>query len=78
MGTHAVFEPLRVEAARLAAGGPPDADFLTRQTKWNPFTFGDLCEASLSGRSTGAEICLATQEREWRLLFDHCYRRAVA
>ena len=37
VGTHAVFEPLRMEAARLAAGGPPDADFLTRQDEMGSF-----------------------------------------
>ena len=49
VGPHPVFEPLREEAARLAVGGPADTAFLVRQANWDPFGFGDLCEASLSG-----------------------------
>ncbi len=77
VGPHPVFEPLRVLAARLAADGLPQAAFLTRQAKWDPFAFGELCEASLSGRVPCEALCRAIQECEWRLLFDHCHRRAV-
>src|SRR5205807_5918516 len=47
VGRHPVFEPLRVEAARLAVDGPGAAAFLTRQSDWDPYAFVDLCEASL-------------------------------
>jgi hypothetical protein len=45
VGTHPVYEPLRRDAARLAATAPPEAAFLTRQASWDPFAFVDLCEA---------------------------------
>ena len=77
VGSHPVFEPLREEAARLATGGPPQAAFLTRQTRWDPFAFGDLCEAALARRAPCETLCMAIQEWEWRLLFDHCHRAAV-
>ena len=77
VGMHAVFEPLRVEAARLAADAPPAATFLTRQAKWDPFAFGDLCEASLADKAPCEALCRSIQQCEWRLLFDYCYRRAV-
>lgn len=78
VGMHPVFLPLRDEAARLAAGGPADAAFLTRQTKWDPFAFGDLCEASYEDMTPCHELCRRVQRAEWELLFDWCYRRAAA
>ncbi len=77
VGMHPIFPTLREEAARLAAGGPPDAAFLPQQKKWDPFAFGDFCEASLAGRNSCEALCREIQEHEWRLLFDHCYRLAV-
>jgi hypothetical protein len=76
VGTHPVFTPLRLEAAELAASGPAEASFLTRQAKWDPFAFGALCEASLAGRSACEDLCRRVQQAEWRLLFHHCFGRA--
>jgi hypothetical protein len=77
VGTHPVFEPLRLAAAKLAADPPPAAAFLTRQKQWDPFAFVDLCETALAGREPCAMLCRQVQQAEWGLLFDHCYRRAV-
>jgi hypothetical protein len=77
VGAHRVFEPLRIEGARLGADAPPSAAFLTGQTKWDPFAFGGLCEASLSGGAPCEALCRSVQQCEWRLLFDYCYRRAL-
>lgn len=77
VGTHLVFERLREEAARLAAAGPPEAAFLTRQTRWDPFAFIDLCEASFEETAPCHELCRRVQMAEWELLFDDCYRRAL-
>lgn len=77
VGAHPVFAPLRAEAAELAAAGPAEAALLTRQAAWDPFAFGDLCEAALAGRAACEDLCRRVQQAEWRLLFDHCFRRAV-
>jgi len=44
---------------------------------WNPFAFVDLCEKA-SQRGTNIETCQELQQLEWKLLFDHCYRKAVS
>ncbi len=78
VGDHAVFEPLGRAARDLVGEAPhPSARFLTTQAAWDPHAFVDLCEASLSGRSPCEALCRSVQQSEWRLLFDHCYRRAV-
>jgi hypothetical protein len=77
VGSHAVFEPLREEAARLAGDAPGPAAFLGRQGSWDPFAFVDLCEASSAERAACHELCRQVQRVEWELLFDWCYRRAT-
>lgn len=76
---HPVFEPLHQEAARLAAEAEADqsADFLKKQTSWNPFAFVDICEAQVNSQSATEMLCRKIQQREWELLFDHCYRKAI-
>ncbi len=77
VGTHPVFEPLHQEAQRLArAESHEAADFLVKQIRWDPFAFIDLCEASLAGRVPCEMLCRQIQQREWELLFDHCWREA--
>ena len=78
VGVHAVFGPLRIEAARLAAAEPcAAAAFLVQQHEWDPFAFVDLCEAALAERAPCMQLCQLVQRREWELLFDSCYRAAV-
>ena len=78
VGDHPVFPAVRVAAAELAAAGPqPAAAFLTRQNAWDPFAFIDLCEASLSEQALCAMLCRQVQQREWEVLFDYCYRKAI-
>jgi hypothetical protein len=78
VGTHPVFELLGAAAAKLAAGAPPQAAFLTRQPSWDPFAFIDLCEASYDEKSSCHELCRRVQQAEWELLFDWCFRRSIA
>jgi hypothetical protein len=75
VGRHPIFEPLCREAAQLDA--PPPAAFLTRQTRWDPFAFIDLCEASADEAADCHALCRQVQRLEWELLFDWCYRQAV-
>jgi hypothetical protein len=79
VGEHPIFEPLRQAAAELAGAGAVHASamFLTRQAAWDPFAFVDLCEACLDRSSPCGELCQKVQQKEWELLFDHCYRQAI-
>jgi hypothetical protein len=77
VGDHPIFAPLRDEAARLAADGPAAGRGLAARAGWDPFAFVDLCEAARSGKPDLARLCQQVQQREWELLFDHCYRAAA-
>src|SRR5205823_11995137 len=57
VGTHSVFEPLRVAAAELAASAPPDAAFLRKQSAWDPFALNDLCEANRKETAPCNDLC---------------------
>jgi hypothetical protein len=78
VGRHEVYGVL-AEAAALARAPVPDraGDFIVSQGAWDPAAFVDLCEASLQGRAPHQTLCRRIQQREWQLLFDHCYRRAI-
>ena len=78
VGRHPVFQPLCAAAADLAvAAGKLDAgaDFLSKQTAWDPNRWIDLCEAARLGQTGEAtqRLCRLVQRREWELLFAHCY-----
>ena len=79
VGRHPIFPKLR-QIARdhaLAAAELPEVRFLSEQKQWDPAAFIDLCEASRLGRSSAEMLCRKIQLREWQLLFDYCFRRAV-
>jgi hypothetical protein len=82
VGGHPVFADLG-EQAHVAASAAADADSslgetLLRDGAWNPFAFVDLCQAVARGQTAARELCLDIQQAEWELLFDYCYRGAVA
>ena len=79
VGKHAVFEPLCEAGRELASAEkvPGPARFLATQPAWDPLAFVDLCEACLAGSSPCTLLCRQIQQREWELLFDHCYRHAA-
>lgn len=70
VGSHGIFPQLAAEAQTLGltlSGGA-----------WDPFAFIDACEKH-RGSSGDAEMLLRkVQMREWELLFDWCFARAVA
>src|SRR5438128_1014993 len=78
VGRHPVFEPLGKSAAELARapGAPKEAALLAEHTSWDPFAFIDLCEAAAQSKADEL-LCRRIQRREWDLLFEYCYRRAV-
>jgi hypothetical protein len=79
VGEHPIFGSLQQAAAALAAEAPSEAaaQLLVTESRFDPFRFVDLCEAAVRGRSSGETLCRKVQAREWELLFDYCYRRAV-
>jgi hypothetical protein len=79
VGNHPVFELLRAAAANLAArqAAPGSVEFLKTQSDWDPLAFIDLCEASRQKRSATHLLCRQIQQKEWELLFEYCYARAI-
>jgi hypothetical protein len=77
---HAIFQPLAAAAREIARGAKLDAaaEFLATQNTWDAFQFVDLCEVIASGRSQAELVAREVAKAEWQLLFDHCYRKAVA
>jgi hypothetical protein len=80
VGQHPVFNDLHAAAREEAsrARGVKQAAELVEQEAWEPYRFVDLCEAALDGDAALQELCMAVQMREWELLFDFCYRQAIA
>ena len=83
---HPIFEPLAEAARELISGDArlqapnktdPAAIFLATQRNWDPFRFVDLCEAVARGKSNAQLLCRQVALAEWRLLFDHCFWKAV-
>jgi hypothetical protein len=76
---HAIFASLAAAARELAAKEPldPSAEFLATQSTWDPFRFIDLCETIARGRSPHESLARHIARAEWRLLFDHCWRKAI-
>lgn len=78
VGGHPIHAELH-RAARALAGQTPDdaAAALLAQGSWDAFGFVDLCQEAASGGSQAETLCRRIQQREWELLFDFCYQRAV-
>jgi hypothetical protein len=78
VGEHPIFADLCRDAHEIARAHPhPDAAFLRTQSAWDPFAFVDLCAACLAGRAYCEELARLVQQREWELLFHHCWKHAV-
>jgi hypothetical protein len=79
VGRHEVFASLHQAATELFRTHPAGAEaaFLINQTSWDPFAFVDLCEQVQGGRLDAEMLCRHIQAREWELLFDFCYRKAL-
>ena len=77
MGNHAIFDDLREAAAGIAGGVSGAPEFLMTQAHWDAGAYVDLCADALEGRSAHDALCREIQLREWELLFDYSYRKAV-
>jgi len=73
---HTVYWGLAETGAGLARGVAGAPAWLARGP-WDADAFIDLCEECVTGRSELTSLCESLQRREWELLFDHCYQRAV-
>ena len=85
VGGHEVFPRLReaalsalqANATDSAAAGRLRAQIESRP-QWDPFWFVDECEAVRGRADADLEQRLQeVQRREWQLLFDYCYRKAL-
>jgi hypothetical protein len=75
--SHPAFVPLADAARDIAREEKDPAAAFLRSGTWDPFAFVDLCEAAECGRVACATLCRQIQQREWELLFDHCYHAAI-
>ena len=81
VGEHDIYPELRDEAATIASGTdnlPDQAAYLMSQSSWDPYAFIDLCEGANVGGVPAGDLCRSIQQREWELLFDYCYSKAIA
>jgi hypothetical protein len=76
VGDHPVCEALG-GATEVIWLYPDPAPTYVGSGKWNAFAFVDLCEECVAGRSKLVSACQEIQRREWALLFNYCYCRAV-
>lgn len=75
VGRHPVYEALAEAARRLAE--EHDAEGVLPSGAWDPMAFVDACQAAVrTGKHS--DFCRAVQQAEWELLFDDCYREAIA
>jgi len=78
VGNHPVYVPLGDAARELAAADDdPATAFLRKQTRWDPNPFVDLCQRSLASSSKHNLLCRQLQRKEWELLFEFCFGRAI-
>jgi hypothetical protein len=79
VGNHPIFEPLCKAVSGLATVEtlPESAEFLKRQSAWDPFAFIDLCQQFADAGTAANLLCRRIQQREWELLFDFCYQKAI-
>lgn len=78
VGAHRIHPALAEAGRELARGArASEAAFLVDQTSWDAAAFTDLCQGAVSRGNRCERLCREVQQREWELLFDHCYRLAV-
>jgi hypothetical protein len=72
VGKHPVLSDLAIAVSDMEGSG----SLPTMGLAWDPITFVDLCQLVQSGRSLLEPLCRQIQQREWSLLFEHCYAAA--
>jgi hypothetical protein len=78
VGAHELSPALAQNAQALRLATDEARAVFQPATRWNALGFVDLCER---GARTGGALAAdleAVQLLEWQMLFDYCYRRALA
>jgi hypothetical protein len=79
VGDHPIYNSVYQAGRQLAAQNSDRvAEFLTKQSSWDPMAFVDLCQSATQIGSTVEMLCRQVQQREWELLFDYCYQQAIS
>lgn len=78
VGAHELFPTLREDALRLPleTGGLRQA--IQAKPQWDAFWFVDECERGVREGGPLERDLEEVQRLEWSLVFDYCYRRALA
>lgn len=74
-GSHPIFPELLLSSAALGNGSAA-ARKVAAWKAWDAFGFVDFCTAHAADGSPDEAFCKAVQQREWALLFDHCFHAA--
>ena len=78
VGEHPVFGRLAAALSELRHDDDPaGARDFAADGAWDPAAFVDLCAAAVGGDDSLRPFCRRLQQREWELLFDDCFDRAV-
>lgn len=83
VGKHPVDGPLSAAAREITAeAGNPEGlggvQGIAGQAAWDALAFVDACQRACREHGALEAVCRQIQLREWQLLFDYCYRAAVA
>jgi hypothetical protein len=78
VGPHPTFAALAAQAQPVLNPLPSDKSLLKLTWEgWDPYAFVDLVEEVHNNPGDPRHrACVAIQQIEWRLLFDHCMREA--
>lgn len=75
VGRHPIYEALGPAAQELAEAATPGSAV---PVPWDPFWFIDFCEDCVRKKRPADTLARLIQKREWELLFEYCYRKAIA
>ncbi len=77
-GEHELFPTLREEALRLPLSSDAVREAIQSRPRWDASWFVDECERGVSAGGALEADLEEIQRLEWSLVFDYCYRRALA
>jgi hypothetical protein len=78
-GSHEVLQELGPQVVEVfELNGNRLAVRIALAGRFDPFAMVDACQAALRSGGAAEAFCRQVQQLEWELLFDFCYRRAVA
>ena len=78
VGEHELYPTLREDAARLPLKTAEVRKAVQERKRWDAMWFVDACERGPNEKGAFEGDLLELQRLEWELLFDYCYRRALA